>query len=456
MRIKVHFRQVIYLHVYILLRSTYPLHLRYVACASFPLSSFFPLSLDYLFVSGMWVWLIATLVRDVCRDLDLKDLFAAQSVREFLIEPIYDDVSKLGSSAITTRIPETQLDAATSLVTIAPRKRQDTSRFLNEPVPRPTKRSKVVKMSRKTPTSSDAARSKVVDTTTLYPDFDEVEKICQTVVANGSTQQAIDSMAKANMSVEMQKFGTELTVHMAGAYAALRQPILTRQYLGLVEFPGVATATSLFYAHDFWYGETLLRPYFSKFHLVLSTERVQVVLAPLFGVRACFHLQMLHDYAMPVSGEAWLHASNEWASTCSLDSPSTTHCFRITNPHSKRVVNVQAAIRAWVHYDAQFYLGDGVFTLAPTNVFLAMNGVSPLARYENEQEYCKMVIKKTPAEASVPPSPMWKDFWKDNAHLLSFLDATTLTTNNEGEVVAVNVPRVWTEPIPGLRCYLPI
>jgi hypothetical protein len=120
------------------------------------------------------------------------------------------------------------------------------------------------------------------------------------------------------------------------------------------------------------------------------------------------------------------------------------------------VGNVQAAIKAWVHYDAQFYLGDGVFTLAPTNVLLAMNGVSPVSTFANEHEYCKMVIKKQTAENGVPPSPMWREFWKNNAHLLSFLDATTLTTNNEGEVVAVNIPRVWAEPIPGIRCNLAI
>ncbi len=94
-----------------------------------------------------------------------------------------------------------------------------------------------------------------------------------------------------------------MTNYMADAYAEMRQPILTRQYMGLAEFPGVATATSLFYDHEFWYSETLLRPYFSKFQLVMLTEHVQVVLAPLFGIHACFYLQMIHDYVMPVDGD---------------------------------------------------------------------------------------------------------------------------------------------------------
>ena len=200
-----------------------------------------PLSLEHLFVSGMWVWLIATLVRDVCRNLDLNDLFAAKSVSAFFKEPIGDDLSKRSSSSISTRIPETQIDDARLLESTAPRKRQDTSRFVNQTVAISTKRAKHSKMSKKTITTSDAVRSKGLETTTVFPDSDEVEKLCQTVVANGSAKQVIDSMAKAKMSLQMQKFGTELNFHMAGAYAALRQPILTRQYLGLAEFPGVVT-----------------------------------------------------------------------------------------------------------------------------------------------------------------------------------------------------------------------
>jgi hypothetical protein len=97
---------------------------------------------------------------------------------------------------------------------------------------------------------------------------------------------------------------------------------------------------------------------------------------------------------MPASGDEWLQASTEWASKCCLESSSATHSFKIKNPHSKRMQQVQAAIKAWVEYDAQFYLGGGIFTLAPTNVFQAMNGVSPVATFSQEHEYCKMVIKK--------------------------------------------------------------
>jgi hypothetical protein len=256
-------------------------------------------------------------------------------------------------------------------------------------------------------------------------------------------------MAKAKMSVPMQKFGSDMTLYMAGAYAAIRQPILTRQYMGLAELPGVATATSLFYGHDFWYGETLLRPYFAKFNLVLSTERVQVVLAPLFGMHACFHLQMIRDYVMPLNGDDWAEASNEWASKCCLDSSLTTHSFKINNPHGKRVTLVKEAIKAWAQYDAQFYLGYGIFTLAPTNVFLALNGVSPAVGFVNEHTYCKMVIKTNNVSDSFRPSAMWQDFWKLHEHLVSFLDETTLMRDITDAVVAVNIPRVWVEPIPG-------
>jgi hypothetical protein len=114
---------------------------------------------------------------------------------------------------------------------------------------------------------------------TLFPDSQDVEIICQLVGVNRRGQQALESMAKAKMSIPIQKFGSDMTLYMAEAYVEMRQPILTRQYMGLAEFPGVVTATSLFYDHELWYGETLLRSYFSKFNLVMSTEHVQVVLA---------------------------------------------------------------------------------------------------------------------------------------------------------------------------------
>jgi hypothetical protein len=314
----------------------------------------------------MWVWLIATLVRDVADNVDLKKLYAASTVTAYLQKKIVTERAVHVSSSSTTIIPETQLpEKEMSLFPLAPRKRLETSRLVNEDVPRPVKRSKPSKISTKTTSKFNALRSQDKVATIVFPDFDDAEKICQIVGSNASVMQAVESMAKAKMSIEMQQFGMDMTVHMAGAYVALRQSVLTRKYLGLVEFPGVVTTTSLFYAHEFWYGEPHLRPYFSKFDVLLSTERVQVVLAPLFRLHACFHLQMLHDYEMPASGDEWLQASTEWASKCCLDSSSATHSFKIKNPHSKRVQQVQAAIKAWVEYDAQLDFGDGIFTLAP-------------------------------------------------------------------------------------------
>ncbi len=46
---------------------------------------------------------------------------------------------------------------------------------------------------------------------------------------------------------------------------------------------------------------------------------------------------------------------------------------------------------------------------------------------------------------------MWQEFWKLHAHLVSFLDPITLKRDITGEVVAVNIPRVWAEPIPGMQ-----
>jgi hypothetical protein len=403
----------------------------------------------------MWVWIIATLVRDVCTHVELKKLLAARTVRDYLqkkIVPLPQPPVLATSSSI---IPETQehvlQNSPGGLPLIAPRKRTETAFLRNEKSERPQKRLKQSKIPPPPPSPSRIIECNDNVSSTLYPDSQDVEIICQLVGANRRGKQALDSMAKAKMSIPMQKFGADMTDYMADAYAEMRQPILTRQYMGLAEFPGVATATSLFYDHEFWYSETLLRPYFSKFQLVMFTEHVQVVLAPLFGIHACFHLQMLHDYVMPVDGDQWAEASNEWASKCCLDSSMVTHSFQIKNPHSKRVATVQAAIKAWAQYDAQFYLGYGIFTLAPTNVFLAINGVSPEARFVNEHEYCKMVIKKKNAIDGLRPSTMWQEFWKVNAHMVSYLDELTLKRDITGEVLAVNIPRVWAEPIPGMQ-----
>ncbi len=46
---------------------------------------------------------------------------------------------------------------------------------------------------------------------------------------------------------------------------------------------------------------------------------------------------------------------------------------------------------------------------------------------------------------------MWHELWKVHAHLVSFLDPMTLKRDITGEVVAVNIPRVWAEPIPGMQ-----
>jgi hypothetical protein len=54
----------------------------------------------------------------------------------------------------------------------------------------------------------------------------------------------------------------------------------------------------------------------------------------------------------------------------------------------------------------------------------------------------------------LPPSVMWKEFGKQNAHIVSFLDETTLTTDILGVVTKVHLPRVWAEPIPGKPLFI--
>ena len=273
--------------------------------------------------------------------------------------------------------------------------------------------------------------------------------MCQLLGGHAHPIQVEVSIKEAKMSRPLRKLGTEIQHHMAISNASLRQPILTRQYMALASFPGFATTKSLFYDHELWYRDDDLRRYFDKFNLVLSTELVQVVIAPLFTPHACFHLQMLKDYIMPTNVYDVLQESQMWASHCSLDTALETNSFVIAQPNHLRVKNIQAALKKWCKYDAQFYLGDGVFTIAPTNVFLALNGVAPNERFANEHGYCKMVIKKKPADKGLPPSAMWREFWSKHSHLYILLDQKTLTINIQGEVTEVHVPHVWAEPIPG-------
>ena len=114
------------------------------------------------------------------------------------------------------------------------------------------------------------------------------------------------------MSIPMRQLSKDMIHHMQISFATMRQPILTRQYMALAAFPGFYTSKSLFYAHEFWYRDEPLRPYFEKFNLVMSTDFAQVVLAPLFGVHACFHLQMLDAYVMPSSGSNINRQADFW------------------------------------------------------------------------------------------------------------------------------------------------
>jgi hypothetical protein len=54
----------------------------------------------------MWVWFIATLVRDVCEHLDLQKLYLAKSSKQYF--------QTLAPSRITTVVLETQEEATGS------------------------------------------------------------------------------------------------------------------------------------------------------------------------------------------------------------------------------------------------------------------------------------------------------------------------------------------------------
>ncbi len=89
----------------------------------------------------MWVWLIATLVRDVCELLDLQKLYLAKSSKQYFLT--------LAPSRITTVVLETQEEATVSserqqvvaqTVVAVSRKRKETARLVDVRVHPPTKR----------------------------------------------------------------------------------------------------------------------------------------------------------------------------------------------------------------------------------------------------------------------------------------------------------------------------
>ena len=124
---------------------------------------------------------------------------------------------------------------------------------------------------------------------------------------------------------------------------------------------------------------------------------------------------------------------------------SRTHAFKIKDPKSKPTkAKIREYLRQWTQHDAQFDLGDGIFTVQPTSVFLAINA--------GRHTYCKLIIKKDASPdacARVSPSPKLLQFMDAHPDVMDLLDKDTISVGLDKSIAEIKLPLVWAEPIPG-------
>ena len=122
----------------------------YCSIPTFIVILFFYGNIEHLFASGMWVWIIATLVRDVCAHVELNKLHAATTVRDYFQKIIVPLPLPPGLATSSSIIPETQEhvlgNSPGDLPLIAPRKRTETAFLRNEKSERTPKRTKQSKI----------------------------------------------------------------------------------------------------------------------------------------------------------------------------------------------------------------------------------------------------------------------------------------------------------------------
>ena len=107
------------------------------------------------------------------------------------------------------------------------------------------------------------------------------------------------------------------------------------------------------------------------------------------------------------------------------------------------MAKIREYLRHWTQHDAQFDLGDGIFTVQPTSVFLAINA--------GRHTYCKLIIKKDASPdacASVTPSAKLLQFMDAHQDVMALLDKDTISVEDES-ITEIKLPLVWAEPVPG-------
>ena len=107
-----------------------------------------------------------------------------------------------------------------------------------------------------------------------------------------------------------------------------------------------------------------------------------------------------------------------------------------------RMIVIQC-IKEWTKHDPQFDLRDGIFTIAPTSTFLAINA--------GFSTYAKLVFKKDESDRIEPiqASKKLREFFNQYPEIVQLLGDDTYTLDTNGNVVGICIPKVWAEPYPG-------
>jgi len=100
-----------------------------------------------------------------------------------------------------------------------------------------------------------------------------------------------------------------------------------------------------------------------------------------------------------------------------------------------RMIVIQC-IKEWTKHDPQFDLRDGIFTIAPTSTFLAINA--------GFSTYAKLVFKKEGSERIEPiePSKKLREFFNKYPEIVQLLGDDTYTLGTNGAIVGICIPKV--------------
>ncbi len=278
---------------------------------------------DHLFEAGLWVWIIAVLVRTILKQVQLQDLWKANTPEDYILNVISSQqetdtaapTDESSSSSVphqshgrSRTLPDRFMPPLHAEVSNKRRKVANEKDVVNDPGKQATTNTGSITKGRK-PVSGKSRRKMLATVTTILSADCSPSELVRTIKEGKLSAKFVD--------VDFTTLAHELHHEMKVSTAARRQTVLTDQYLQLAAFPGHFRHNSLFFANELWFSDSLLRAYFVDFNVKWHTPVAQVVMSPLFGLKQCFHLQMMKDYDMPYQGDAaWLAASKAWRENC--------------------------------------------------------------------------------------------------------------------------------------------